>query len=74
MKKNEAPLTGGLNKKKKESGVAFYAFEAKDSKLKSKYDYSFNLFFSEAQELQQKFAEDKRRIEQLKKARNFKPF
>ncbi|CAB3410816.1 unnamed protein product [Caenorhabditis bovis] len=62
MKRDEAPLIGGLNNpKKRKLDMAFYTFQAKKDKQQK------------AQELLKKFEEDKKRIAHLKQARNFKP-
>ncbi|CAD6184819.1 unnamed protein product [Caenorhabditis auriculariae] len=64
LKKDDIPLLGGIpkgNKKPKKVDLAFYSFQVKQNKLKK------------ANELLRKFEEDKKRVAQLKQARNFRP-
>ncbi|CAI2301789.1 unnamed protein product [Caenorhabditis sp. 36 PRJEB53466] len=61
LKKEEVPLMGGLNNKKKKVDLAYYTFQIKKNRQEK------------AQELLKKFEEDRKRIAQLKQARNFRP-
>ncbi|ULU12047.1 hypothetical protein L3Y34_015416 [Caenorhabditis briggsae] len=61
LSKEDVPLIGGLNGKKKKVDLAYYTFQIKKNKQEK------------AQELLKKFEEDRKRIAQLKQARNFKP-
>ncbi|CAL2029275.1 unnamed protein product [Caenorhabditis brenneri] len=61
LKKEDVPLIGGLNGKKKKVDLAYYTFQIKKNRQEK------------AQELLKKFEEDRKRIAQLKQARNFRP-
>uniref|UniRef100_A0A1I7T8I1 RRP7 domain-containing protein n=1 Tax=Caenorhabditis tropicalis TaxID=1561998 RepID=A0A1I7T8I1_9PELO len=61
LKKEDVPLIGGLSGKKKKVDLAYYTFQIKKNRQEK------------AQELLKKFEEDRKRITQLKQARNFKP-
>uniref|UniRef100_A0A8R1I500 RRP7 domain-containing protein n=1 Tax=Caenorhabditis japonica TaxID=281687 RepID=A0A8R1I500_CAEJA len=61
LRKEDVPLMGGLNGKKKKIDLAYYTFQVKKNRQEK------------AQELLKKFEEDRKRIAQLKQARNFRP-